>query len=255
MKLGLNNDVAHRVPLSTLIAGHAQFSRFPIRNGHDYRPHVARLQAAGIDPLLILTDEWLTPSERRLTDFWTKWARAARRAFRALPTCAYWQVGNEPDIEGASSETRPAAEYSLMLQVCAWRLRSEKYDRSDSPLTIISAGAANGDPSYWDDVDLSPADAFGLHFATQTPSTIPARVEAYRRFGLPIWATEFYSEHEDRAVQGREVSAMIRVLAAAGVEVSCFYALSDRQYPGGGLVDTHNNGWDSFAAFADAPRG
>lgn len=195
-----------------------------------------------MQPLLIITGEWMTTREKSHGD----WHSAARRAIRAYPNVTCWQASNEVDLDGPSSETMPAVTYSDVLAQCRRGLGPD--------ITLLSAGAGGSEPSYWDDVDLSPADTFALHMATRTAANMGDRVVQYQRFGLPIAVTEFYAEHlayTDEHERAVDVSAMLVAMADAGVEAAMLYAFSDRQFPGG-LVNGRGKPWEAYAAMADS---
>ena len=175
---------------------------------------------------------------------------------RYKDTRIVWQIGNEPDQEGPSSWTMDPSDYQQLLKTAAFYLRGWK---------MIGAGMASGDPSYLDGLDLSMLSAIGVHPYGQRPDGWPDQtwgfgntrdlVTSYKRFKLPIIASEFggeiglFVDEHERAVYH---SMQITTLNMCGVEEADIFCYSDSMVPGFGLVDEQGNPKETYAAFVDA---
>lgn len=147
------------------------------------------------------------------------------------------QVGNEPDVEGVSSWTLSAEEYSALLRAFIQR-------RGDRPLPrIVGAGVAGGD--FYREIDLDGVDAVGIHLYGVSPrygdlefwrehgapyEHAWERLTNFYTGGLPIWVTEYGMDERHcggRRIQARWISEMSHVLADFRVEVAIQFCYTD----------------------------
>lgn len=167
----------------------------------------------------------------------------------------YWQIGNEPDQpDSPSSWYMTQVDYSLLLRAGVRALDDRQ---------VIAAGLVSGNANWLDSVDLTGVSAIAVHPYGQMPDSwsnwgfgyASQLISSYRRFGKPIWVTEFggeeglfISEHQ----RAEYHSEMIRTLDSARCVGSMQFCLTDRMVPGFGLLDVEGNPKESYAAFKDA---
>lgn len=167
-------------------------------------------------------------------------AQAAAYAEQLRPYC--WQIGNEPDLRSPASWTLTPVEYAALAQDCAGGIRGVQ-----PAALLISAGLAGRDARWLARCGPLPLDGVAVHPYGQRPEwtwlpppwrvgTVDRWLERYRRYGKPLWITEFGTN--DGRIQADYVPALYRKLAVrSDVGAACVFCYSDAMVPGFGLVD------------------
>lgn len=232
MRAGLNTDPGQFHDLNALAgalrdAG-AGIVRFPLVAGREamLQAFCAALARVHVDPLPVLVRE---------SGPLANWSR--------LIDCHFWQIGNEEDHRSPSSWAMEPAAFSTLLKD-ARRLLPNAY--------IVAGGAADGQPGYFDRVDLGPADALGIHpYGRRPTATFPAPdwgfgplpefIAGYKRFGKPIWLTEFgavLAQFTSQGQRGEYYGRMVESAAAIGCEAAIPFKYEDAGVPGYGMAGT-----------------
>lgn len=171
------------------------------------------------------------------------------------------QVGNEPDHRSPSSWTQAPARLNHLIRT--FRL-------GFPGVPLVGPGLASGTPQYLDAVDVGMLDAIAVHPYGQRArvnlpyapdfegfGTVTDLLDGYRRFGKPLWVTEFGGPAQDWPTEHERAvyhSEMIGALDRAGVEVACQFCWSDAMVPGFGLLDQDGIPKESYAAFVGGAR-
>lgn len=103
--------------------------------------------------------------------------------------CDAYQIGNEPDGTGESSDSMTRAEYVDMARL---------YRQTYPELVMISAGLVSGNVSWW--ATVGPAiielgyQGFAVHPYNKTPRAAETLLKAYQKATptLPCWITEWH---------------------------------------------------------------
>lgn len=164
------------------------------------------------------------------------------------------QAGNEPDIDSSSSWTMTKQQYVELGVQTAKAFSSEA--------SIVSGGLASGQPDWLDGMDLSWADAVGVHaYLKDAPNPgdiedltdITTLVEQYKqRTNLPIFISEWgwWGEQEPRAVE--EVNDMAAWAAGTQDIVGfAYFCFSDVMVPPFGLYNSENKPKPRYKVFRD----
>lgn len=166
-----------------------------------------------------------------------------------------WEVGNEPDLRSDSSWTMSPKEFSRL----GWDARSMMEDQ-----ILVTGGAASGWSGYLEQADIRWANGVGVHPYAKDMSVRRARVarrpvspggllrandlpdiepliQDYRRFGLPVWVTEWgWWGGDDRAES--EVYDVVSWAAQTDlIERYFHFCLDDGMVPPFGLCDASGN--------------
>lgn len=194
---------------------------------------------------------------RRLAGDFSRYAYAAARHFRGRIT--YWQVWNEPNLDGYWHPTPEPQDYAALLHAAYRAIKLA------SPHARVVLGGTSG-------VDLNfinrvaqftrSFDVVAVHPYQIPPETsLLQQVQALRRFRKPLWFSEIgWPGGDCRLCFSEQVQAayLVRVYAlaaAAGVQRVFWYDLRDdggsRSNPEGhfGLLHHDLSGKPAFMAF------
>jgi len=175
-----------------------------------------------------------------------------------------WQIGNEPDGTGDSSWSLPPSKFDALL----WAFRVQM------PMAyLVAGGLSSGDPNYLLKVNTQRVNAIAVHPYGQRVYGFPSPtwgfgevgdlINSYRRFGKPVWVTEYGGQTVDYpggvfAVEDQRAqyhSEMALRLHELDVQVACVYCWADSMVPGFGLVeDSPANARATYAAFYNAAQ-
>ncbi len=151
-----------------------------------------------------------------------------------------YQIGNEADHQSASSWTLIPWDLSQMGRM--WR-------QILPATTLVCSGMVSGHPEYLDSVDLSVFDVLAVHPYGRHPAgwadwgfgPVADLVDQYKRFGKPIWITEFGAPAKDfTGGQGTRADYYGRMTAeCAELYAAVFpFKWEDAGVPGFGMVGT-----------------
>lgn len=166
------------------------------------------------------------------------------------------QVGNEPDLSSPSSWTMSQSELTALGR----RVR-EAWPR---PFPLVVGGLASGHPEWLDGVDLSWADAIGVHpYAKDSENSTDIEdqpdaqplLREYRRFGLPIVVTEWGWPSDEEPRASEEVRDMVSWAARTDeIEAFFYFAVHDDVHPFG-LWKQDGSNKPKARAFREAAAG
>lgn len=234
MIVGINTDPAWFAAELDTHAKHLKtagftMARFPLVSGREQLAanFCRALHNAGMDPLPVFVRE----SGSDLGH----WAQH-------LPTCRYWQIGNEADHHSNSSWTLEKSRFSTLLEAARSALPQEY---------LVAGGLVSGNPAYLDGADLSPVDAIAVHPYGRRMTGYPRAgwgfgeatelITQYKRFSKPLWITEWGGKTQDFSSQLERTDYHrwgVITLHDAGC-AACFpFKWEDNGVPGFGLVNT-----------------
>ena len=254
VEFGVNADPRHGYNPADMIDVAVPWVRSVVKPDHDLGPWLRQVRAARGRNLVIIARESLRPD-------WTFRAAARNYAARYGALVDAWQIGNEADARGPASWTMTPRQLNRLIGAFRAAMPSAR---------LVAAGLVSGNPGYLDAVDIRPVEAIAVHPYGQRPNAtfrfgggwegwgeVRVLLDAYRRFGKPIWVTEFggevglFDNEHHRAVYHSQI---IEALAQAGVPVACVFCWSDGMVPGFGLVDVNGSAKETYAAFYDGVR-
>lgn len=168
-------------------------------------------------------------------------------------------VVNEADDRGRESSYTAPNELTEIL----WSFRNA----FGPNVYLIAGGFSTGQPSYLDDVDLSPCNAVGVHPYGQRPdnvndwSWVPGNfgfvgdlLRSYGALGYPLWVDEVGIGSVNDRRQADYCLAMLAALDHLGIDGAAWFCGRDfdgRRY---GVLDANGNRKPSFSAFQDVAR-
>jgi hypothetical protein len=141
-----------------------------------------------------------------------------------VPGATVYQIGNEPDLSSESSWTMTSSTY-----IHEWTT----YRNAHPELTMIAAGLASGQVSWWQEVapHLQGCAACAVHPYAQTVASGARLLRAYRavRPELGLWVTEWWQS----PLQMLPFARMLQVEADAAM----WFCWSSGMVSNMGLVD------------------
>jgi hypothetical protein len=182
-------------------------------------------------------------------------------------TCAFVEIGNEPDDPGSASMGLPAATWSHLLQTaCQVFHANGNHDRPQ----LISGGLSTGQPSYLEHVEIPPCMLLGLHDYNSRLRGWPSagygfhELEAYLASYEPIWsdmagvAISEWGCTDDAPPFAQEYIRRWLAIVREHPEVKLaeWFALSDRQHPSTphGLIRRDGSRKPQFDIYATEAR-
>jgi hypothetical protein len=126
-----------------------------------------------------------------------KWADQIRAYKKAHPECEYILAFNEPNLTDQANMTpAQAAEKWPPVKELAQELKMKIV----APAMNYGTLTDYSDPVKWLDeffeqpgVSIDDVSALALHCYMNTPSAVKSFVERFRKYGKPVWMTEFCS--------------------------------------------------------------
>jgi hypothetical protein len=144
------------------------------------------------------------------------WENQIRAYKQAHPECEYILAFNEPNLtdqanmtpEQAAEEWPPVKELAQALNM-----------KIVAPAMNYGTLAGYSDPIVWLDeffeqpgVSIDDVDALALHCYMSTPSAVKSFVERFRKYGKPVWMTEFCSWEGDNITAEKQIAYMCDVV-------------------------------------------
>ena len=250
-----NNPGGAPTPQALLEAGITQV-RVVLKNDAATPTYVKSLQDAGIKVVGIINWEYGSngawpqngagsqQTSSYINNFVNNVIPAAYQQYGGLHA---YQVWNEPDDKNPaysnSVKVMSAENYGTLLGLAHGAL----HQLSSNQQQVISAGLVSGDPAYLAAL-LSAggtADGYSLHPYVVRPdreNAIQEVIDAINSManatGRPIWITEFGWETSDQVAQAAWLLQVYQLQQnMTNINSVMWYAFSDAQNPGFGLVD------------------
>ena len=144
------------------------------------------------------------------------WANQIRSYKQAHPECGYILAFNEPNLTDQANMTpEQAAEKWPAVKELAQELNMKVV----APAMNYGTLAEYSDPIKWLDeffeqpgVSINDVDALALHCYMNTPSAVKSFVERFRKYGKPIWMTEFCSWEGSNITAEKQIAYMSDVV-------------------------------------------
>ncbi|MDR3367072.1 MAG: DUF5010 C-terminal domain-containing protein [Prevotellaceae bacterium] len=144
------------------------------------------------------------------------WASQIRAYKRANPECEYMLAFNEPNLTDQANMT-PAQAAEKWPEVK--ELAQELSLKIVAPAMNYGTLPDYSDPIKWLDeffeqpgVSLSDVSALSLHCYMNTPSAVKSFVERFRKYGKPVWMTEFCAWEGDNITAEKQMAYMSDVV-------------------------------------------
>jgi hypothetical protein len=144
------------------------------------------------------------------------WANQIRSYKQAHPECEYILAFNEPNLTDQANMTpAQAAEKWPPVKELAQELGMKIV----APAMNYGTLAGYGDPVTWLDeffaqpgVSIDDVDALALHCYMNVPSAVKSFVERFRKYGKPVWMTEFCSWEGNNITAEKQIAYMSDVV-------------------------------------------
>lgn len=196
--------------------------RFVAYDNSNAYANTVKLAQAGYKLLCVLTKQSLS----YVTAEW--WAEYYDGLLSAV------SIINEPDALPGSVSSDVMSQDELLGYVLDAR-------RAFRTVPLLGPGLCSGNPDWWTDRLNGSVDGLCLHPYLETPDTIGAFLERYRKWDQPLWVTEF-GRQNDTGFMAAMFDALSR---QPGVPAACCY------WPSPAAVAGHVGGQGPMPAFQE----